>query len=77
MVRINFERVHFSIFKALKQFYRNSAGNLTILCPLMNQDLILDRLSFDIPLIVMNQDLIPDSFSFDIPLLAPVIASAM
>ena len=77
MVRVNFERVQFGIFKALKQFLTNSAGTLTILCPLMNQDLIPDCFSFDIPLIAMNQDLISDSFSFDIPLIAPVIASAM
>ena len=77
MVRVNFERVQFGIFKALKQFYRNSASTLTILCPLMNQDLILDRFSFDIPLIVMKQNLISDNPSFDNPLITPVIASAM
>ena len=35
----------------LKQFYINSTGTLTILCPLMNQGLIFDSFSFDVPLI--------------------------
>ena len=38
------------VFK-LKQFYINSTGTLTILCPLMNQGLIFDSFSFDVPLI--------------------------
>ena len=35
----------------MKQFYINSAGTLTILCLLMNQYLIPDSFSFDVPLI--------------------------
>ena len=51
MVRKNFERVQFDILEGLKQFYINSTGTLTTLCPLMNQDLISYSFSFDVPLI--------------------------